>query len=744
MYARDPHPSLVPPADNHPSVDPSQQGVLGALSAHWEVAAYALLLAVALLMRLWDLGDRAIGYDESLHAYYSFRLAEGLGFQHSPLMHGPFQFHGVAAMFFFFGDSDFTSRLLPALFGTALVGLPYLLRSRLGKAGALATAFMLAFSPMMLFYSRYARNDILMAVWTLALVIVMWRYFEGGNRRYLYWGAIVLALAFATKETTFIVVAILGSYLLIIASADWIPWLLRRPKVVLDATGSPENIYTFTPGYGYAYGVRRRPPRLAEFSRPGVFLVVFASLVAPQAVALISFFQNSLKSAGIVLASSGPPVGAPAGDVLFTMQDIDITKGTAFAVMAVVLALWFSALVGTTWSKAVWLRAAALFYGVWLLLYTTFLTNLVGVGSGVWQSLGYWLVQQEERRGNQPWYYYFLLAPIYETLPLIFATVAVVYYSFRGNSFSRFLAYWTVLTFVLYTWAGEKMPWLLVNITLPMIILSGKLLGEMISAVQWRRVSRSGGLYLVLMTPLLPYLMVRLLLFNVEKGHFLNFLEFWSLLAVALTLVGLGIHLMLRSGVANGLRVVALSFAMLLLVLSARTAWQAAFNNGDVPVEMIVYAQDSADVPRIMQQVQAVAQVTGEGEKLRLTVDKDIYWGLVWYIRGFDTVDYADLSSLSQAPEGRVLLISDGNESKVEPYLDKYGPGQPFTYLWWPGEGYKPCASAPVEPCLEPSDVPGNLLSRDKWREWLDYYILRKTDVDFLFHKAIAYFPKES
>jgi hypothetical protein len=369
----------------------------------------------------------------------------------------------------------------------------------------------------------------------------------------------------------------------------------------------------------------------------------------------------------------------------------------------------------------------------------------------MWQSLGYWLAQQGVNRGTQPWYYYFVITPIYEMLPFLFSLVAVVYYVIRGNSFTRFLAYWVVLTFILYTVAGEKMPWLLVNVALPMIVLSGKLIGDILVAVPWQRVWRAGGLYLVPMTALLLYLLLRLLLYRIERGNFLNFLEFWALLALALTLVGLGIHLILRSGVANGLRIVALSFALVLFVFAIRAGWQASYNNGDVPVEMIVYAQTSGDVPQIMEEVRAVAQRTGLGDDLRVTVDG---MGTVfrWYMRDFTNVAYVDLknlddselSNMTQSPEGSVLLIGDGNKARLAPYLDNYAPGRDFLYLWWPAEGYKPCNATPVEPCLRLGDVFSNLFSRDKWREGLDFFVYRKTSIDFLFHRAIAYFPKES
>ena len=527
------------PSTNEQSNEQSRS-LLGAAAAHWEVWAYALLILVAAAMRFWDLGNRAIGYDESLHAYYSFRFAEGLGFQHSALTHGPFQFHAIAAVFFLFGDSDYTSRLPAAIFGTALVGLPFFLRDRLGRAGALATAALLAFSPMLLFYSRYARNDIFMAVWTLGLAILLWRYIDEGKPRYLYLAALTLALAFATKETTFFVVGIWGSYLMIVAAADWIPWLLRQSVVSHNAAAEQGGEYGYTPGRGYGYWGSRAPARLSAFSRPGVFLVLLATLVIPQTSALISQFQGAMKSYGVVLASASPPVGAPAGDTLFTLQDVDITKGMVIAAIVVFLAVWFSTLAGISWSRGVWLRCAAIFYSVWLLLFTTFFTNVVGLGSGMWQSLGYWIVQQDVSRGDQPWYYYFLLAPIYETLPLVFSLAGVVYYAFRGNGFTRFLAYWVVMTFILYTWAGEKMPWLLVNITLPMIVLSGKLIGDMIAATPWRRVRQAGGLYLFPITALLLYLLARLFLFNIQPSQLFNLLEFGTLIVIALALLWVG------------------------------------------------------------------------------------------------------------------------------------------------------------------------------------------------------------
>src|SRR5215218_1115292 len=72
-------------------------------SVEWIVIG---IVGLALVMRLVQLGEKALHHDESLHAAFSYYFAEGRGYVHDPLMHGPFQFHFIAALFKLFGDGD--------------------------------------------------------------------------------------------------------------------------------------------------------------------------------------------------------------------------------------------------------------------------------------------------------------------------------------------------------------------------------------------------------------------------------------------------------------------------------------------------------------------------------------------------------------------------------------------------------------------------------------------------------------
>ena len=196
-----------------PSASPFER--LGSLRLRldWELALYILFIAAGAALRFWDLGARAFHHDESLHAQYAWYLFRDGTYDHNPMMHGPFQFFGTAFNFLLFGVSDYTARILPAIAGTALIGLPFFLRRHLGRSGALIAAGLIAFSPTLLYFSRFARNDIYIGLWTLGLAVCLWRYIEEGRHRYLYIAAGLLALSFATKEATFLNAAIFIAFL---------------------------------------------------------------------------------------------------------------------------------------------------------------------------------------------------------------------------------------------------------------------------------------------------------------------------------------------------------------------------------------------------------------------------------------------------------------------------------------------------------------------------------------------------
>ena len=80
--------------------------------ASWEIVAYLVVIGLAVVLRFWDLGSRAMHHDESLHTTYSWYILWRHGYQHDPMMHGPLQYFLRAFTFLVLGVSDYTSRVL--------------------------------------------------------------------------------------------------------------------------------------------------------------------------------------------------------------------------------------------------------------------------------------------------------------------------------------------------------------------------------------------------------------------------------------------------------------------------------------------------------------------------------------------------------------------------------------------------------------------------------------------------------
>ncbi len=195
----------------------SYPAALAALRRSWLVGA---VLAAAALTRLVALGDRAFHHDESIHAVTALERLESFVYLYDPLYHGPFLYFANALIFQVAGDSDFSARLLPALAGVALLlAVPWLLRDFLGRWGTLLAIVILTLSPAFLYYSRFLRNDIYIALLTLVAMGSLLRYLERPQRRWVLLAAGALGLGVATKENTYITGFIFVTFLAVLSGA---------------------------------------------------------------------------------------------------------------------------------------------------------------------------------------------------------------------------------------------------------------------------------------------------------------------------------------------------------------------------------------------------------------------------------------------------------------------------------------------------------------------------------------------
>ncbi|MBN1934363.1 MAG: glycosyltransferase family 39 protein [Anaerolineae bacterium] len=159
-----------------------------------EVGLYLVILIVALALRLGGLGLRIMDEVEAGQAGQAWRLINAPALTASGA-YSPLLLTAQAILFALFGASDGTARLFPALIGGLMALLPWLVRDRLGRFGALAASLALALSPTLIYSARYADGGGLLAAFLLASVVLTLAWARERHPAYVWARAICGACA---------------------------------------------------------------------------------------------------------------------------------------------------------------------------------------------------------------------------------------------------------------------------------------------------------------------------------------------------------------------------------------------------------------------------------------------------------------------------------------------------------------------------------------------------------------------
>jgi uncharacterized protein (TIGR03663 family) len=704
--------------------------------------AWGLLLIAALLSRTIGLGARAMSHDESLHTVYSFQLYDGRGYQHQPMMHGPLKFILNPLMYFLFGVNDWSARVLVALFGVAMVWLVWLMRPWLGRTGAFLAALMYTISPALLYYSRYIRDEVMLSALLVLLVIAMFRYLETRSQKWLVGVALALAFALLTMEASFIYGALFGIFLVLVLAVQL--WKARWPEE------ERRSLFRLACGVALpalALGLlflisKQRVAGMLLLGIGGVALVVAAAWAALSwrlklhqfPVLDLIFLLGTLVlpfTAAIVLKLVGWQISQFSNPGQITLALV--WQG----VLVLVILFVISVLLGWFWLGNRWLVAAGLFWAVELLFFTTFFTNGQGVGTGLIGSLGYWIEQHAVARGGQPWYYFWLLVPLYEFLPLLLSIgggvawvvslarkqaaerelvvrrqerrrVAETSSASSGASsaaeassgvqglFEAFLVYWPLATWAVFTYVGEKMAWHTTYFAMAMVPLGAWWLGRVVDGINWQEGRRKGIFWLMGMVPLLLVALKGLLPTSTRRPFAdvsvegLSSSAQWLLALIAtLVLVYFMYYRVVALGRDQTLRAVTVSLAGILAVFTMGVAFRFAYINYDYAIEPMVYAHATPDIKLAMSQIEEISRKTVGDHALRVAYDDDATWPLEWYLRDYPNKVYYGASPSRDAMDSPVVIAGDKNLGKVRPYLGNRYYEFNYRLIWWPRETYK-------------------------------------------------------
>ena len=195
-------------ADDADDADTADAGLLAAANrkapfSETSRTALVSLLAMTvagLALRFLNLGARVAHQDEGRVGYWIVRYLESGVWEYRAIVHGPFLFHVNKWVFEFLGPSDVMSRLAVAVVGGLLPLTAWLFREHLRDSEVIALGVLLTLNPVLVYYSRFMRNDVPLAAFMLLAVGFGVRYYDTRRYRYVYGAVGAFALGMTTKE----------------------------------------------------------------------------------------------------------------------------------------------------------------------------------------------------------------------------------------------------------------------------------------------------------------------------------------------------------------------------------------------------------------------------------------------------------------------------------------------------------------------------------------------------------------
>lgn len=504
-----------------------------------------------------------------------------------------------------------------------------------------------------------------------------------------------------------------------------IPAFIPTILFILGLIGLVAAIYFAIAGFGLH--------RIRE-ERSFDLLMLLGTLVLPQ-----------LSAFGINIAGWKVPINATE------VHALTITDLIHMAIIVVPIII-VSIILGLWWNKRQWLINAGIWYVIYVFFYTSVFTNVeAGFFTGLVGSLGYWLAQQGVNRGDQPLYYYALIQiPMYEYLPAIGSIVGIILAimgrkTVHDNAFIQeeltsesstqvlsdpdnkgieeelsavippitspdesepvqykhptvgLLIFWAITSLLAYSIAGEKMPWLTVHITLPMILLSGWSIGYLIDSTDWAAFrSKKGWLGIALLFVFVPALMstFRILLGSNPPfaGKSLDQLGATSgfVMAIMVTLASaIGIFFLTKDWSPRlARRCLAFVFFGLLVVLTARTAFTASYKNYDTALEYLVYAHCAPGEKIALQQITDISRRLTGSLELTVAYDDKTTYPFWWYLRNFPNQRFYGNAPTRDLRDIDLILVGQDNFGKIEPIVGQAYDKFEFNRIWWPNMDY--------------------------------------------------------
>lgn len=191
----------------------------------------------------------------------------------------------------------------------------------------------------------------------------------------------------------------------------------------------------------------------------------------------------------------------------------------------------------------------------------------------------------------------------------------------RGWVVEAFLTTWMVGGLFAYSYAGEKVPWLVVHVAGPLCLLAGLYIQRLWQEVNWTRFGR----------------------------------------------------------------VAATTAIFLAVLWQARNLTYANFVHPASPVERIVYNHTSPDIDYAVSRIADIGHKTNYGKQVPVLVQGEMEWPLYWYLREYSNIYYVPATAPLETAEttSRPVVLVNWDSSNVNNLKQNYNMERLKVREWW-------------------------------------------------------------
>ena len=418
----------------------------------WIIGCLAVTI-IAAFWRFWQLELKPLHHDEGVNSFFLTTLFREGVYKYDPAnYHGPDLYYFALAASKMFGLNTYSIRGSVAIFGVLTVVLAFFLKDYIGKIGSLAAGLFIALSPGMVYISRYFIHEILFVFFSFGIVLGILYFIEKRKAGVFAITAMTLLLLVCFLPTALNLAGTIGK-----DNVTFL-WALRLGLFAVEAVLVfliMRMILAWNDGAPTYLLLASASAVLLFATKETAFITVGTLLMA---VASVWIWRK------IYRATIGEPPADDLAPVALTWTVFRERLGDSSDIMLIVIA------------------SVCVFAYVGILFFSSFFTYPEGIGKA-FEAYAIWTKTGSKDHTQNGTYAYFKWLWAIESPILILSSIGFLIALVKAkHRFAIFTGFWAFGMFAAYTIIPYKTPWLALSFTLPMCLIAGYGINELVAS----------------------------------------------------------------------------------------------------------------------------------------------------------------------------------------------------------------------------------------------------------------------